>query len=278
LFASAVNVARDFNLFFSILHRRKDLIRAMVRSELFLPYAGQALGSFWSFGHVIFLLGVYAFIFNIVFEVRVGAGMMDLPLNYTVYILSGLVPWLSFQQALIKGSIAVTSNASFVKQIVFPIEILPIKTAIAASIISVIGAMFIILYVLVSQGRVPISYAFLPVLIFIQLLGMIGASYILSSINVFFKDTKDFIQLFSTINIFIIPAIYLPEAIPSKIFNLIIMVNPFSHMVWVFQDVLFYCKMEHPISWIIFLVLSIFVFLFGFRVFMRSKQQFGTML
>ena len=45
----------------------------------------------------------------------------------TTYLLSGLIPWLSFQESMSKGSTVIVGNANLVKQVIFPIEILPVK-------------------------------------------------------------------------------------------------------------------------------------------------------
>ena len=79
-----------------ILSRHRDLTFEMAKRELSDRYAGQAFGKLWAVIHPIFLMGVFVFIFAVVFKMKIG-GTRDMPLDYTVYLLSGLVSWLSFQ-------------------------------------------------------------------------------------------------------------------------------------------------------------------------------------
>ena len=76
-------------------------------------------------------MGVYIFVFAYVFGMRMGESS-ETSLDYTTYLLSGLIPWLTFADVLNRSCNSVTSNASLVKQILFPVEILPIKTVAAA--------------------------------------------------------------------------------------------------------------------------------------------------
>ena len=101
-------------------HRR--LLWHQIKQELLEQHAGQMLGAAWPIVHPLFLMAVYTFIFSVVFVNRIG-GTYDLPLDYTAYIMSGLIPWLAIQFALNKATTALTSNAGLIKQVVFPIEV-----------------------------------------------------------------------------------------------------------------------------------------------------------
>ena len=76
-------------------------------------------------------MGVYLFIFGYVFRMKVG-GTPEMPLDYTMYLLSGLIPWMAFQESMAKGATVIVGNANLVKQVVFPVEVLPVKGVIAS--------------------------------------------------------------------------------------------------------------------------------------------------
>lgn len=261
---------------FSSLVRNRRLIYALVRRELFEPYSGQMLGGFWTIAHPLFLVVLYAVVFTVVFQTRIG-GTRDMPLDYTVYILSGLVPWMTFQQAMSKGCAAITGHAEMVNQVIFPVEILPVKSALSCLSVLFVGGAFILIYTIFSQRVVYWIYAMIPVALFMQALTMIGVAYFLSSISVFFRDAKDFVQLFSVANIFFMPAIYLPQWIPEH-FRLIIKINPFSYLVWMYQDIFYFGRFEHPAAWIIMAIGSLLSFGAGYRVFRRLRHHFGGVL
>jgi len=265
-----------FRELISLLRRHRDLTLEMAKREVTDRYLGQLFGALWAVGHPLVLMGVYIFLFVLVFKVRIG-GTRELPLDYTTYLLSGLIPWLSFQESMTKGTQAILSNANLVKQVVFPIEILPVKGAIASLIPQMVSFSFLLIYVLISHHSIPWTYSLLPLLVFLQVLGMIGISFILSAVGVYLRDIKDFVQVFSVVGMFLMPIFYLPNQVPV-LFRPIIYINPFSYAIWCYQDLLYFGRFEHLWAWGVFSVLSLGVFYLGYRVFRKLKPLFGNVL
>ena len=210
----------------SLLTRHRDLTWEMARRELSDRYAGQAFGLLWAIGHPMFMIGLYVFMFALVFKQKVG-GTVDMPLDYTAYLLSGLIAWMSFQEAMVKSCTAITGNAALVKQVVFPLEILPVKVVLASLFPQLVSLALLIAYVLITNGSLHLTYLLLPVLIVMQVMAMIGVAYILAPIGAYFRDIKDFIQLFATTGMYLMPIFYLPTWVPS-LFKPILYINPFS--------------------------------------------------
>jgi lipopolysaccharide transport system permease protein len=265
-----------FNDATKILAKNWYLTFVMARRDITDRYIGQSFGIFWTFGHPLFLMGLYAFVFTIVFNVKVG-GTFEMPLDYTTYLFSGLIVWLSLQESLIKSCSSITGNSSLVKQVVFPLEILPVKGVLSSLFQQGILLIFLVFYVFFKYRYLPWTYSLLPVLIFFQLMLMIGLSFLLSSIGAYFRDLKDFVQLFTVAGVYLLPIVYLPKWVP-EIFRPLLYLNPFSYLVWCYQDVLYFGRIDHPYAWIINILFSIFVFIFGYRVFRKLKPMFGNVL
>jgi lipopolysaccharide transport system permease protein len=267
---------RAFSELILLLTRYRQLTVEMAKREISDRYSGQLFGILWAIGHPLIMMLVYVFIFAFVFKVKIG-GTASLPLDYLTYMLSGLIPWLAFIESMSKASTVIVANANLVKQVVFPIEVLPVKGVIATIITQVIFLVLLILYVLVKQQYLPWTYLLLPIVFFLQLLAMIGVSYILSAIGVYLRDVKDFVQVFSVIGAYLIPAFYLPEFVPG-LFRIVLYLNPFSYLIWCYQDVLYFGRIEHPLSWAVFPVLSLGVFIIGYRFFRKLKLMFGNVI
>lgn len=248
----------------------------MSKREIGERYAGQVLGTLWTIGHPLILMAIYVFIFGYVFRLRVGR-TRELPLDYTVYLLSGLIPWMSFQELMSKGATVITSNANLVKQVVFPIEVLPVKTVIVSFLSQIVSISILIVYVLIQHGKLPWTYALLPVLFFFQFLAMTGVAYLFSAVGAYFRDLKDFVQVFCIAGMYIMPMFYLPEWVPGAL-RPILYLNPFSYLIWCYQDVCYFGRLEHPWAWGVFLFLSVTVFYGGYRLFRRLKMMFGNVL
>src|SRR5262245_55276386 len=108
---------------FSHLYRNRALAFAMAKREVSDRYTRQMLGSAWAVAHPLIHVLVYIFVFEVVLKLRI-ENTVAMPMDYVAYLLAGLIPWLAVQEALTKGSTVITANASLVKQVVFPLEVL----------------------------------------------------------------------------------------------------------------------------------------------------------
>lgn len=260
----------------ALLTKHRQLTWEMTKREISDRYTGHVFGTLWVFGHPLLLMGVYLFVFAFVFQQKIG-GTIELPLDYTTYLLCGLIPWMSFQEAMNKSATAILGHANLVKQVVFPIEVLPVKGVIASFLTQLVSTAVLIAYVLISHGGLLWSYLFVPVLFMLQLLAMIGISYIFSAVGAYFRDLKDFVQLFGMIGMYLTPTFYLPNQVPS-IFRPLLYLNPFSYMTWCYQDVFYFGRIEHPWAWGVFCGLSLATFSFGYRFFRKIRLMFGNVL
>jgi len=260
----------------SLLTRHRDLTWEMAKREISDRYAGQAFGPLWAIAHPLFMMGLYVFIFAFVFKVKI-KGTVEMPLDYTTYLLSGLVAWMGCLEAMTKSCTAITSHAALVKQVVFPLEILPVKGVLAALFPQSVSLAILILYVVVTHGSLPVTYLLIPVLLIFQILGMIGVSYLLAPIGAYFRDIKDFVQLFSLAGVYLMPVFYLPTWVP-ELFKPLLYLNPFSYLIWCYQDALYFGRFEHPWAWVVTSVLSVMVFVLGYRAFRKLKPLLGNVL
>jgi lipopolysaccharide transport system permease protein len=277
--SSAFNLSANIQAFielFNVFRTHSRLIYELTRREIFDRYAGQVFGVVWSLVHPLLLTLIYIFVFGYVFQARVGDSLA-MPLNYTSYMLSGFIPWLVFSEVLGKSSTVIIANANIVKQVVFPIEILPIKNVLASFVTQGVFLVLLIIYVLCTSHALAWTYLLIPVLVLLQTLALIGISYLFSSVGVYFRDLKDFVQIFLSVAFFILPILYLPESIPSLI-RPILYLNPISYMIWCYQDILYFGSFAHPWAWAVFGIGSILTFVLGYRVFRKLKVMFGNSL
>ena len=272
-FASHVQALRELLL---LLSRQRHLTVEMAKREIVDRYLGQVFGILWALGHPMLLMGVYVFIFAHVFKMRIG-GTRELPLDYTTYLLAGLIPWSSFQESMTKNCTVIVNNANLVKQVIFPLEVLPVKGVLASLINQCIFLALLLIYVLVTQQVLFWTYGLLPILIMLQTLAMIGVSYILAAVGVYFRDIKDVVQVFSVIGLYLLPILYVPEFVPRS-FKLLFYVNPLSHLIWCYQDVLYFGRFEHWWAWLVVIPCSVGICIVGYRFFRKLKVMFGNVL
>src|SRR5262245_20830817 len=214
----------------TLIYQHRALTLEMARREILDRYAGQVLVMLWMIGHPLIQVAVYIFIFQFVFQIRIDT-TGRLPLDYTAYLLAGLLPWLAFQEAMTKGALVIVGNSNLVKQVVFPLEVLPVKSVLASWATQLIGTAILLGYIVTNTGALPWTAALLPVLWLAQCAAMIGVSCLFSAVGVYFRDIKDVIQVFCLIGMYLMPICYLPQWVP-EILRPFLYLNPFSYMVW----------------------------------------------
>jgi lipopolysaccharide transport system permease protein len=259
-----------------VLAKHRRLALAMARRELTSRHHGQFTGLFWIIGHPLFQLLLFVFLFGVVFNQKIG-GTYDLPRNYTVYILSGLTAWLSMMPVLTQGCHSIISNANLVKQFTFEVEILPMKDVLISMVFWSVGIVIITVYILAEYRELPLTYLLLPVVLVVHVMTAIGIAWLLSAITVFFRDLKEIMTVFATVGAYILPVVYLPAWVPT-LFRPVIYINPFSYLIWIYQDVLYFGRIEHPVAWIVAPTFALLCFSGGHLLFQRVKPLFGATL
>lgn len=260
--------------FAGIVSTHRRLLAALVRRDLRDRFSGQAFGLWWTLGHPLVLMALYAFLFAYVFPARFAqqAGAVD----YAPSIFAGLVCWLTAQEVLGRSPTVLQAHASLVKQIVFPTELLPVKSTLASSAAQLVTLTFAVAYAAWSGTLGPFALV-LPLVVLCQLAAMTGAAFLLSSLGAYFRDVKDVVQVLLTMGLFALPVLYNPHALPPTV-SLVIAVNPLSYFVWCYQDALYFGAPAHPVAWVVAPLLGIGLLTLGYTVFQRAKHGFGDVL
>ena len=255
-------------------HRR--LLVALVQRDLRDRFSGQAFGLFWTLGHPLVLMVLYAFLFAYVFPARYTAAAGTSAVDYAPAIFAGLVCWLTAQEVLARSTTVLQAHASLVKQIVFPTELLPLKSTLASSTAQIVTLTFAVGYA-AYQGTLGPFSLLLPIAVLSQLALLTGAAFLLSSLGAYFRDIKDVIQVMLTIGLFALPVLYNPHALPSWMMGLFY-VNPLSYLIWCYQDALYFAGPAHPVAWVVAPLSGVALLAIGYTVFQRAKHGFGDVL
>ncbi len=262
-----------FQLLRSLI-RNRALIREMARRELTDMHAGQAAGLFWLVVHPVLLFLVYAFLFTVVFKVRIGERG---PQDYLVYLFSGLGPWLLTQDLLARAPNVLVANQTIVKKVLFPTEVLIAKTLASSLFIQSILMSLVVAYVIFAHQGLGVIYVALPILILLHLGILWGIALFLAALTPAFRDIPEMVRVFLAVSIYLMPIMYLPEMAPGPL-QVLLHLNPFSYLVWCYQDIFYYGSFEHPLAWAVTACFSAVSLACGSFVFVRLRHYFGSML
>lgn len=269
---TAIFLTRDF---LQLVRRHLRLLVVLSGREVTDRFAGSALGAVWALAHPLFLMALFVCVFTFIFGMRFAN--VNTGLGYSIFLIAGYLPWMAFQDISVKSCAAITNNANLVKQVVFPLEVLPLKGVLAALVPQLIGLVFLTVYTAIATSALPGTYVLLPFVLGMQVLGLFGIAFLLAALATFLRDLKEVMTLHAVAGLYLLPILFVPTALPP-IVNKLLFFNPLSHPIWVFQDVLFYGEIVHPWSWLLTAVGALGLFIVGYGLFRRVKVYFGNVL
>lgn len=256
-----------------VTHR--NLLWNLVKRDLRGRYIGSIIGIFWSVINPLLLMLMYIVIFSVILKVKfAGAGGVA---NYGLYLFCGMLPWMAFSDALQRSTMVILDNSNLIKKVVFPRSVLPCYLLLVSFINELIAAALFI-GILFIMGQPPGVYILGFLVIFpIQLIFTFGLSLLVSSLNVFFRDMAPLVACLLILWFFATPIVYPLPMVPGRLARLI-NINPMTALVTSYRAILLENKMPNLNGLLFFLGVSILVFLVGYTVFNKTKQEFADVI
>jgi lipopolysaccharide transport system permease protein len=259
------------------IFRYKQLILSLTRQQIVGCYKGSLLGVLWSFFNPVFMLTVYTFVFSVVFKARWGVGVGDSKAEFALILFSGLVVFNLFADCLLRSPGLIIGNNSYVKKIVFPLEILPLVTFGAALFNAIISFVVWLVFSFFIFGVPPLTALLLP-LIFVPLFLLImGLSWFLASIGVYLRDTSQVIGIVVTALMFLTPIFYPISAIP-EVYHVYIYLNPLTFIVEQLRNLLIFGEGLYWPGYFLLTTLSTLIAWLGFAWFQKTRKGFADVL
>ncbi len=257
--------------------RNRELSLELARREINERYAASMLGALWALLTPLATMGILVGLFAFVFPVRYGGDTT--PWTGAALILSGLVPWLAVVDVATRAPSVFVSQRSLVRQVVFPIEVLPARTVLTAIVPWAIGTAVMFIVTLASVG-LQWSLLLLPLLWVLEFAGLLGICFLLASLGAWMRDLREFVGILANIGLYAAPILLLPATIASlpRAAQIVLALNPFSHMVWCYHDAVVHGCFEHFASWIVFPLSCVIALLLGTALFARARHSLAEVL
>jgi homopolymeric O-antigen transport system permease protein len=186
-----------------------DLIFVLTQKEIKVRYKNTILGYFWSIANPLAFAVVFFVAFKIILRIQME--------NYALFLIAGLFPWQWFANSINASPMVLLGNASLIKKINFPRNIIPFAMVLQDMIHFVLSIPVIVLFMIIYYKTPTLSWIYgIPLLLFIQFLMTYGLCLIVSSANLFFRDIARFTEIFMTLLFYFTPIIYPETMIPSQ--------------------------------------------------------------
>jgi lipopolysaccharide transport system permease protein len=255
----------------SNLFRYRGLIWSLVARDLKARYRGSVLGFFWTFVNPLLLLLVYSFVFTTIMPNNV-PGVQP----YALFMFCGILPWTWFSSSLSEAAGSLISGGNLIKKVLFPAEILPIVSVLANMVNYLLGLLILIpCLIYYHRLHLTLNLLWFPVAVAVQLVFTGALALILASLTVHFRDIRDLLTNILMLWFFATPIIYPWFQENVRRFKFLFDVNPFTHLVISYQEILFFGPVGHW-KWLLALgVGSVLLFLAAYWLFDRLRDSFA---
>lgn len=245
------------------------MIMYYTRSEIRNKYKGSVLGIFWALLQPIFFLAIYGFVFSIVMRIEME--------NYFLFLFSGLLPWFFSRSSLTSSTDSIVSNASLIKKIYFPREILPISMVLGNFINFLIGVVVLFLVLLIFGQGISIYILYFPLIAVIHIVLTIGLSLIVSSATVYLRDLKQIMEFVVLALFYFTPIIYNSEMVPER-FRFLLNLNPLKPLIESYQNIFFFHKPPELLHLFIIFIIALAITFVGFIIFGKLNKGFAEQI
>ncbi len=255
------------------LARHRYLLSQLVRRDVLLRYRGALFGVLWVFLSPLLMLAIFAFVFGHVLQSRWPQQESGVPFWLVLY--GGLIPFNLFAETVSRAPTAVRGFPSYVKKIIFPVDILPLVPLGAAL---VHGAFNFLIFsgALAWTGHLHGTLLLYPLLLLPLLLLAVGLAWFLAAWGVFIKDMSQIVPLFVQMLLFLSPVLYPASAVP-ELLRPLYDYNPLGAVIEAARA----AALGFPIpwtSWGLALVLGLAAALLGHAFFQHSREEFADAL
>lgn len=263
------------------LLRYRELVRNLVVSELKARYKASVLGFVWSLLNPLGMMLVFTVVFSFLL---VDKNRIE---KYPLFLLCGLLPWNYFSAAVMGSVNSVVGNANLVKKVHFPREVLPIAGVIAQLVNFLLAFIVLFAALLVFRAHFSPWLWLLPVVILIETCFALGIALILSTLNVFYRDTMMIMDVIMLAWFFLTPVVYSVEAFP-RAYTLLgyvvdvrrwaYILNPMASLINVYRDLLFLGTRTNLDFFLRTTITALVILVFGYWFFIRYSDRFGEEL
>jgi ABC-type polysaccharide/polyol phosphate export permease len=231
-------------------------------------YRRSAIGFLWTMLQPLLMMLVLRTVFSTLFQAK----SAEVPENYEIYALAGLLFWNFFSQSIVASMNSLRGNAQLLQKLPVPKAVFPLAT-VFSGLINLVFALLPLFVLLIVTGH-PLKPAllFLPVAILITALFTLGAGLLLSPLAVFFSDVVELIGVLLTLLFYLTPVIYPKDIVPESL-RWVVRYNPIRSILEVFRDPIYQGEIP-PLSHLtVSIVIALLALVLGAWVFRRSSDR-----
>ena len=250
---------------FREIHRNHELIWALALKELRVRYKRSALGFIWALLNPLLMMLVLTVVFSTISRIPIE--------HYPVFLISALLPWTFFSQALSYSVESIVANGELLKKLRVAKSVFPLAALIANVINFLLSLVPLLLILVVLRFPFHWTWIYLPVPLVALFLFAAGCSFFFAAANVFFRDVSHIVQIILSAWFYLSPVLYSIDFLPPK-YKLLLRFNPMLYILNGFRMAIYYGELPTMQNLAASLVLGSATLLVGYGIFRRVERSF----
>lgn len=214
---------------FAAIGRNRSLTYELTKREVLGRYRGSSFGLFWSLISPFLMLLVYTFAFGSIMKAQWPPTLSG-GHTFAMVLFIGLIVHGFFAECCIRAPTLITGNVSYVKRVVFPLDILPWPIMLSALFHAAMNLLVFALLVLTIEGNLGWTILWLP-LVFLPLIFIsLGISWAFAALGVYVRDITQLTGVLTTAMLFMSSALVPVQTLPTK-YRDVFELNPLTFII-----------------------------------------------
>lgn len=219
------------------LWSRRRLVRYLVQADLKKKGADTLLGNVWWVLDPLLQMIVYVVLVSIIFA-------RQQP-DYPLFIFAAILPWKWFTSSVSDAITSVSGQDRLIKQVQFPKIVLPTAATVAGIASFAFGIIpLVLLLLLLYPDRLSAYLILIPVIGVVQFVFTLALAFVVSAINVFYRDVGNISRHALRLWFYLSPALYGPEALDrlgenEAVVGQLMRLNPFFTIFEAYRSVIY---------------------------------------
>ncbi len=260
---------KDYKLTLAEIWNYRHLIKKIAISDFKLRYKNSVLGFLWSLIEPLLMLTVLYIVFTNFMKVNIE--------YYQLFLLMGIISWNMLNRGTSMSLNCISGKPSLVKKVYFPREVLVISSCITALLMTLLEFVVFGIFMLIFAVVPGATIIYFPGVLFVEFLLVLGFSFGLAALNVFYRDIQYIWAVILQAGFFAAPIIYPVSAIPEK-YAWIIRLNPMTGIIDMLRGSIIYSTLPDIKDVLFIITAALGVLAFGYAIFFRLKSRFAEEL
>ena len=250
----------------------RELFLFLAWRDILVRYKQTVIGIAWSVLRPLLTMIVFTIVFGKI------AKLPSEGVPYPILVFTAMLPWQFFSNTISESGNSLISNSNMISKVYFPRIIIP-TTSMIVSLIDFSISSVILAIIMLYYKFTPTIYIFLlPFLLVLAIITSLGVGYLISALNVKYRDFRYIIPFLVQFGLYISPVGFSSSVIPEK-WRLIYSINPMVGVIDGFRWAIIGEKFQIYLpGFILSIGIGIIIFIIGFTFFRKTEREFADVI